>query len=97
MCIQRAHHLGKAQGFSNEMPRRKQVQLLQSYKKGRNLALSRFDLRLMLAARKPEIWLGKVMKVDLETKGTVLAELVEEEANCYEVKVGSSVLNHYLV
>lgn len=40
-------------------------------------------------ANKPEIWLAKVMQVDLETKRAVLAELVEEEANCYKFKIGS--------
>ena len=33
-------------------------------------------------AKKPEIWLAKVMEVDLETKQAVLVELVEEEAKC---------------
>ena len=40
-------------------------------------------------AKKPDIWLAKVMQVDLETKKAVLAELVEEEANCYKFKIGS--------
>lgn len=39
--------------------------------------------------QKPEIWLAKVMEVDCETKRAVLAELVEDEANCYKFKIGS--------
>ena len=40
-------------------------------------------------AKKPDIWLAKMMQVDLETKKAVLAKLVEEEANCYKFKIGS--------
>ena len=46
-------------------------------------------------ARKPEVWLAKVMAVDMETKRAVLAELVEEEVNCYKFKIGSKYIEPF--
>ena len=52
--------------------------------RGKKIAFCHMEMHALVSgastARKP---------VDLETKRTALAELVEEEANCYEVKIGS--------
>ena len=43
--------------------------------------------------KNPEIWLAKVVQVDMETKQAELAEMVEEQPYCYKFKIASKYID----